>query len=191
MLKANQILFNRDTGRAERNAKEALEAARETLSDLKAQKEPTPQCARCKQRVHLPCWFCVDCTGKFRRKNMFSLIPLLTFVPTEERFICDDCEYRCLTFNDVHTKKHILVRVVEKVVETVVSTEDRLRAVEGQLESVQDRLEKMEALLSRLLERGPSETLAGPDGQAAIVRLTNPDSSNQEMPAAPTTGTEK
>lgn len=92
--------------------------------------------------------------------------PPLTFVPTEERFICDDCEYKCLAFNDVHTRKHILVRVVEKVVETVVSTEDRLRVVEGQLESVQDRLEKMEALLSKLLERGPSETLAGPDGQS-------------------------
>ena len=75
--------------------------------------------------------------------------------------------------------------------ETVVSTEDRLQAVEGQLESVQDRLEKMEALLSKLVERGPSETLAGPDGQAAIVELADPDSSNQEMTPAPATGTER
>lgn len=119
------------------------------------------------------------------------MTPPLTFVPTEERFICDDCEYKCLTFNDVHTRKHILVRVVEKVAETVVSTEDRLQAVEGQLESVQDRLEKMEALLSKLVERGPSETLAGPDGQAAIVELADPDSSNQEMTPAPATGTER
>lgn len=71
----------------------------------------------------------------------------------------------------------------------MVSTEDRLRAVEGQLESVQDRLEKMEGLLSKLLERGPSETLTGPDGQAAIVGLTNLDFSIQEKITAPTTGT--
>ena len=74
MLKVNQILFNRDTGRAEKNAKEALEAARETLSDLKAQKEPTPQCAHCKERVSLPCWFCADCTSKFWRANTLSLV---------------------------------------------------------------------------------------------------------------------
>ena len=64
MLKVHRILFNRDTGRVERNAKDALEVARETLSDLKAQKEPMPQCAHCKERVSQPCWYCVDCTGE-------------------------------------------------------------------------------------------------------------------------------
>jgi hypothetical protein len=61
------------------------------------------------------------------------------------------------------------------VVETVVSTEDRLRTVEGQLESVQDRLGKMEGLLSKLLE-GPNDPLI--DGalgkteiQTAIMEL--------------------
>jgi len=113
--------------------------ARETLSDLKAQKEPMPQCAHCKESVSQPCWYCVDCT--------------------KERFICDDCEYKCLAFNDVHTKKHILVRVTDKVVEAVVSTEDRLRTVEGQLKSVQDRLREMEGLLSKLLENGSKSPL--------------------------------
>lgn len=64
MLKVHRILFNRDTGRAEKNAKEALEAAQETLSDLKAQKEPMPRCAHCKETVSYPCWYCVDCTSK-------------------------------------------------------------------------------------------------------------------------------
>ena len=98
--------------------------------------------------------------------------PLLTFVLAEDMFICDDCEYKCLAFDDVHTRKHTLVRVVEKVVETVVSTEERLRAVEGKLETVKIRVEKVEDLLSKLLEKGtegsPDEALAGHDIQAVI-----------------------
>jgi hypothetical protein len=51
-----------------------------------------------------------------------------------EKFICADCEYKCLAFNETHTRKHTLVRVVRKVEESKVSTEERLRelrSVEG------------------------------------------------------------
>ena len=78
------------------------------------------------------------------------------------------------------------------MIETVASTEDRLRAVEGQLESVQDRLGKMEALLSRLLGNGPKGPLDGalgkPEIQAAIVELDVQEGnfSNQETTSAPT-----
>ena len=65
MLKVHRILFNRDTARTERNAKDALEAARETLSDLKAKRKPMPECVHCKTVVLLPCWYCADCTRKF------------------------------------------------------------------------------------------------------------------------------
>ena len=65
MLKVHRILFNRDTGRADKNAKDALEVAREKLSDLKAQKEPMSKCVHCKEAVSQPCWYCVDCTGEF------------------------------------------------------------------------------------------------------------------------------
>ena len=73
MLKVHRILFNRDTGRAEKNAKEALEVARGTLSDLKAQKEPMPQCVHCKESVSQPCWYCVDCTSKFQNMSIVSI----------------------------------------------------------------------------------------------------------------------
>ena len=57
------------------------------------------------------------------------------------------------------------------MVEAVTSTEDRLQAVEG-------RLEKMEALLSKLLERGsegsPDGALAKSGIQAAIEELESP-----------------
>jgi len=65
MLKVHYMLFSRDTGRAERNAKDALGVAREKLSDLKAKKKPMPQCAHCQNTVSLPCWYCVDCTSEF------------------------------------------------------------------------------------------------------------------------------
>ena len=63
MLKVHRILFNRDTARTERNAKDALEAARRTLSELK--KKPMPKCIHCQNVVSLPCWYCVDCTSEF------------------------------------------------------------------------------------------------------------------------------
>lgn len=65
MLKVHRTLFSRDTARTERNAKDALEAARETLSDLKAKRKPMPDCVHCRNVVSLPCWYCVDCTCKF------------------------------------------------------------------------------------------------------------------------------
>jgi len=74
MLKVHRILFNRDTGRAEKNAKDALEVARETLSDLKAQKKPMPQCVHCKEPVSQPCWYCVDCTRESWSAIIVSII---------------------------------------------------------------------------------------------------------------------
>ena len=107
--------------------------------------------------------------------------PPLTQPLAEERFICDDCEYKSLAFNEIHTKKHTLVRVVEKVVETVASTEERLRAVEGQLESVQA---KMEELLSRFLGNGtegsPDEAITQRGVQLVVEGSNNTESDNRE-----------
>lgn len=81
MLKVHRILFNRDTGRVEKNAKDALEAARQTLSDLKAQKEPMPPCVHCKEAVSQPCWYCVDCTSEFLNASIASIIALVNARP--------------------------------------------------------------------------------------------------------------
>jgi len=63
MLKVHRVLFNRDTVMTERDAKEALEAARKTLSELNLKKKPMPKCIHCQNVVSLPCWYCVDCTS--------------------------------------------------------------------------------------------------------------------------------
>jgi len=84
VLKVHRILFSRDTGRAEKNAKDALGVARGVLSDLKAQKEPMPQCAHCKKTVSQPCWYCVDCTSKFRNRALSKSPPPLT-LPSQRR----------------------------------------------------------------------------------------------------------
>ena len=84
-----------------------------------------------------------------------------------ERFICADCEHNCLAFSEIHTKKHTLVRVVEKVTETKASTKERLKAVERHLKSVQEELSKMRQLASKLLEKAtegsPSDPLTKGD----------------------------
>lgn len=95
-------------------------------------------------------------------------LPLLIRPPyVEGRFICADCEYKGLAFNETHTKKHTLVRVVQKVEESKVSTEERLKAVEGHLESVEGELLKVRQLLSKLFEKGaegsPSDPLTKGD----------------------------
>jgi len=85
----------------------------------------------------------------------------------EGRFICADCEYKCLAFNETHTKKHALVRVIQKVEESKVSTEERLKAVEGELGLVKGELMQVRQLLSKLFENGaegsPSDTLTKGD----------------------------
>ena len=93
---------------------------------------------------------------------------MLTHLPSVEAgFICADCEYKGLAFNETHTKKHTLVRVIQKVEESKVSTEERLKAVEGHLESVESELLKVRQLLSKLFEKGaegsPSDPLTKGD----------------------------
>lgn len=65
MLMVHRNVFSRDTARTERNAKDALEAARETLSDLQAKRKPAPKCIHCQNVVSLPCWYCVECACEF------------------------------------------------------------------------------------------------------------------------------
>ena len=67
------------------------------------------------------------------------------------------------------------------MVEKVLSTEERLRIVEGRLESVQ---EKMEVILSKLLGKGtegsPDEAITKSDIRAVVKELKNSESDNQE-----------
>jgi len=87
--------------------------------------------------------------------SFFSDLHLLTRVLwVEEKFICADCEHNCLAFNEIHTKKHTLVRVIQKVEGSKVSTEERLKGFEERLGSVQDELSKIRQLLSKLFEKG-------------------------------------
>ena len=90
----------------------------------------------------------------------------MNFVRVEDKFICADCEHKGLAFNDVHTKKHALVRVIQKVGESRGSTEERLKAIEeqlGQLASVQEELSKMRTLFEKLFEKGTRGFLAEGD----------------------------
>lgn len=162
MLKVHRILFNRNTARTEKNAKDALEAARQMLSDLKAKKKPMPKCIHCQNVVSLPCWYCIDCTSGFSQNSFLRLRLLMRVFRVEEKFICADCEYKCLAFNEIHTEKHTLVRVIQKVKESEVSTEERLKAVGRQLGSVQDELSKMKLLLSKLFEKGAEGSRSDP-----------------------------
>ena len=64
MFKVHRIVFDRDMGRVERTAKDVLDSARGTLSELEEGKGPMPECVHCKTTISLPCWCCVDCTGE-------------------------------------------------------------------------------------------------------------------------------
>ena len=65
VLKVHRILFGRDVASTERSAKDALEDARNTISELGEGKKSMPGCIRCQKAVSLPCWYCVECTGEF------------------------------------------------------------------------------------------------------------------------------
>ena len=80
MLKVHRVFFNRDVARVERSAKEALEAARTTISDLEAEKQPFPGCVCCRSAVSLPCWYCVDCASESPQTPLSR--------PAQGRFSC-------------------------------------------------------------------------------------------------------
>lgn len=63
MFKVHRIVFDRDLGRVEKTAKEALDSARGTISELEEGEKPMPGCAHCQTTISLPCWCCVECTG--------------------------------------------------------------------------------------------------------------------------------
>ena len=64
MFKVHRIIFDRDVGKIEKTAKEALDAVQGTLSELKEGEKPMPGCLRCETTISLPCWCCVDCKGE-------------------------------------------------------------------------------------------------------------------------------
>ena len=80
MLAVHRMLFARDTARTERSAKSALEAAQQTISELKLKKKPMPKCIHCQNVVSLPCWYCVDCTSGFSH-NSFFVISACSYKP--------------------------------------------------------------------------------------------------------------
>lgn len=94
---------------------------------------------------------------------------LIRFLCVGGAFICADCEYECLAFTETHTKKHTLVRVIQKVEESKVSIEEKMEAVEGQLVSVQDELSKVRQLLAKLFEKGAEGPPRDPPTKSDIL----------------------
>jgi len=64
MFKVHRIIFDRDVGRIEKTAKEALDSIGKTISELREAENPMPECAHCRTVISLPCWCCVECTGE-------------------------------------------------------------------------------------------------------------------------------
>ena len=85
-------------------------------------------------------------------RKLLCLALLKAGFRVDEKFICADCEHKGLAFSDTHTRKHALVRVVQKVENSKISMEERLGAVEGQLGSVEGRLGSIEAQLGFVQE---------------------------------------
>jgi hypothetical protein len=87
MLKVHRILFGRDIARTERNAKDALEAARRTLSE--------------------GCIITLLVLRRLHKRVSISHPRLLTRVLcVEEKIVCADCEDRCLAPNEIHEEAH-------------------------------------------------------------------------------------
>jgi hypothetical protein len=65
MFKVYRFIFDRDIGRIERTARDTLNFARATISELEEEEDPMPLCLLCEVPVSLPCWCCVECTGEW------------------------------------------------------------------------------------------------------------------------------
>jgi hypothetical protein len=64
MFKVHRMIFDRDTAIIGNLAQDALDSARESMSQNKKGRKSKPKCAHCKNTVSLPCWRCVECTGE-------------------------------------------------------------------------------------------------------------------------------
>ena len=101
-----------------------------------------------------------------------------------KKFICDDCERTQAAFDDgdgddKHTRLHTIVRVSERVEETELTIEDRLKLLE-------DELGKMRQLLSKLVEKGtegsPGDPITKGDLQAPAVETEPAQPIPEEVP---------
>ena len=90
-----------------------------------------------------------------RHKSTALILPSWEPRTTEGRFICDDCEYGGLTFDETHTVLHRITRVSEKVKVEERSTEERLQFLE-------DELAKVKQMLGRLVEKSTEGPRDGP-----------------------------
>ena len=151
MLKVYRFIFDGDTGRIERTARDTLDFAHETISQLKEEGDPMPVCLLCGTPVPLPCWCCVECPGEWGpgKEELLSL----TLCTAAEKFICDDCEHKQLAFGKTHTRMHTIVRVSDDVAKEL-STEERLRLVE-------DELARARQTLQKLFEKGEAGSVPG------------------------------
>ena len=82
------------------------------------------------------------------------------------------------------------MRVIQKVEESKVSTEERLKAVEGQLGSVQDELSKMRHLLSKLFEKGAEGSRNDPLTKGDVLDAVMAEPSLTGLPSAKGDGDE-
>jgi len=155
MFKVRRFVFSRDIAKVGGEAKEALSSARKTISELKKEEKPMPECMHCKTLVSLPCWYCVECTAEER-----------------EGFICETCEQKDRVPEGMHTEMHTVVRVSEEV-RGEPSTEERLRLVEDELAKMRRTLAEMTETLGRLAEKSAEwsrgETLTKGDTLAAAI----------------------
>ena len=84
MLKVHRILFDKDMARTKKSARDALEVARGTISDLEAEEKPMPGCVCCRNVVSLPCWYCAECTGEIPHDSSKPLLAQMTFLSRGE-----------------------------------------------------------------------------------------------------------
>jgi hypothetical protein len=63
MFKVRRVVFSRDISRVGDDAKDAINSARGTITQLKKEEKTMPKCVRCETPVSLPCWYCAECAG--------------------------------------------------------------------------------------------------------------------------------
>ncbi|KAK0439655.1 hypothetical protein EV421DRAFT_1964931 [Armillaria borealis] len=133
LLQLRRHLAERRLFSVARRSQAVLEEAQERFKDLSRY----PQCAKCKEGVTLPCWFCVDCEDEF----------LLCFEcnakdNATESWMTD----KHLRPEEGHTYVHKLVLCPEPKPDgpKALSVEERLAATEKHTEATEKHMEEME-----------------------------------------------
>lgn len=129
-------------------------------------------CLVCNRLIRLPCWYCLECTGKRESSEWIAFLSLADLF-LKDGFICPSCDAKGGADVGDHKRDHALVwfrdtskeaailpmeEYVLAMNDKVLRVEDHMRTVKEQVQSIINRQSRLEEMLGMILTKLGCET---------------------------------